>query len=771
MSGVYLILSRRRQLALSILLLLAWAIPVFAQDASSGRGEVKGRVIDAITRSPLPGASVQIDGSTRGAAADVRGAFVIGGLAPGEYGLRVSAIGYQTQMKTDVVVSTGKPTVVEVALFPAVVETEAVIVRPEYFPRSTESAVSTQTQSFEEIRRLPGGFEDVVRAVSILPGVAQAEPGRNDLVVRGGAPSENLYLVENLEVPNINHFGTQGASGGPLSLVNLDFVDGTSFSTGGFSARYGDRLSSILALELRSGRSDRVGGKGTISASQFGLNLEGPLGERGSFIFSGRRSYLDLIFQAAGFSFVPEYWDFLAKADYRFDRSNSVSVLALGAIDNVRQTNDDLDDRFDNSRVLANEQNQAIGSATWQHLLGPGFVDVTVGQVVVEYDMRQNDSLLNPIFTNRSTERETSLRSDLTWQLATRTKLQAGVQGKLIDFRADILVPRFTNSFGQQLEADSQFDTTGYKASAYLQWSQGFGRANAAIGARVDEFSLIDDGFAFSPRGSLAYDASSRTTLSAAVGRYYQSPSYVWLATIGENRGLKQAGANHYVVGIEHVVRDDTRVRLEFYLKNYFDYPASVTQPFLVMSNTGGGFGGKDDGFASFGLEALSSVGSGRARGIEISAQKKLSMIPCYGTLSFSYNESLFSGRDGVRRPGLYDQQWIGNIGGGYIFNQAWEISGKFRFASGTPYTPYNIDGSQSPEFYNTGRLKSNHSLDLRIDRRWNFQNWSMITYLDIQNVYNNPYNAAPRWNEREQRVEEDESIGLLPSIGISVEF
>ncbi len=762
--------TRWRQLVLLTFVLLAWAMPVLGQGAS-GRGEVRGTVIDATTRAPLPGASVQIDGTTRGAAADVRGAFVISSLAPGEYGLRVSAIGYQTQMKTDIVVSTGKPAVVEIELAPVVVESEAVIVRPEYFPRSPESAVSTQTQSFEEIRRLPGGFEDVVRAVSILPGVAQAEPGRNDLVVRGGAPSENLYLVENLEVPNINHFGTQGASGGPLSLVNLDFVDGTSFSTGGFSARYGDRLSSILALELRSGRSDRVGGKGTISASQFGLNLEGPLGERGSFILSGRRSYLDLIFQAAGFSFVPEYWDFLAKADYRFDRSNSLSVLALGAIDNVRQTNDDFDDRFDNSRVLANEQDQFVGSATWQRLLGPGFVDVTVGQVVVEYDMRQNDSLLMPIFTNRSTERETSLRTDLTWQVAERSKLQAGVQGKLIDFRADIFVPRFTGSFGQEVEADVQFDTTGYKASAYAQWSQGFGRINTTVGTRVDEFSLIADGFAFSPRASITYDVSSRTTLSAAIGRYYQSPSYVWLATIPENRELKQAGANHYIAGIEHVARDDTRLRLEFYLKNYFDYPASNTQPYLVMSNTGGGFGGKDDGFASFGLEALSSVGSGRARGIEFSAQKKLSAVPCYGTLSVSYNQAQFSGRDGVRRLGLYDQEWIANIGGGYVFNQAWEISGKFRFASGTPYTPYNADGSQSAAFYNSGRLKSNHSLDLRLDRRWNFRSWSMITYLDIQNVYNNPYNAAPRWNEREQKAEDDESIGLLPSIGISVEF
>ena len=184
-----------------------------------------------------------------------------------------------------------------------------------FFRRTPEQAVSVQRLSFEEIRRSPGGFEDVVRAVAVFPGVAQVSAGRNDLIVRGGAPSENIYVVDNLEIPNINHFGTQGSGGGPLSYINLDFVRETSFSTGGFGARYGDRLSSVLTIDLREGRTDRLGGKATISATQFGLNLEGPIGENGTFLVSARRSYLDLIFRASGFSFVPEYWDFFARGD------------------------------------------------------------------------------------------------------------------------------------------------------------------------------------------------------------------------------------------------------------------------------------------------------------------------------------------------------------------------------------------------------------------------------------------------------------------------
>ena len=204
----------------------------------------------------------------------------------------------------------------------AVIELEGVTVSSDVFENLPTEVNSVKKFSYEEIRRSPGGFEDVVRALSVLPGVARQSAGRNDLVVRGGAPSENLYIVDGLIVPNINHFGSQGSTGGPLSFINLDFVEETTFSTGGFQANYGDKLSSVLKIDLREGRKDRLGGKALVSASQFGLNLEGPVSENSNFIFSLRRSYLDFIFNAAGFNFVPEYYDLLTKYNYNIDKSN-----------------------------------------------------------------------------------------------------------------------------------------------------------------------------------------------------------------------------------------------------------------------------------------------------------------------------------------------------------------------------------------------------------------------------------------------------------------
>ncbi|MDZ7724455.1 MAG: carboxypeptidase regulatory-like domain-containing protein [candidate division KSB1 bacterium] len=290
---------------------ILFLICLFAGSISAA--DIVGTVTDVTTNQPMPAANIIILGTNYGAAAATDGSYRIEDVPPGIYSLRADVIGYTAVTKTDVVVTPVRPVTVNFELRQTVLEFGDITVRPDFFSESNDKPVSTQIQTSEEIRRLPGNFEDVVRAVSILPGVAQAQAGRNDLIVRGGAPSENLYVVDGIAVNNINHFGTQGASGGPQSFINLDYVQQTEFATGGFGVRYGDKLSSVLSIDLKEGREDRIGGELTLSATQFGLDLEGPLSRNGNFIFSARRSYLDFIFKANGFGFVPEYWDFLAK--------------------------------------------------------------------------------------------------------------------------------------------------------------------------------------------------------------------------------------------------------------------------------------------------------------------------------------------------------------------------------------------------------------------------------------------------------------------------
>lgn len=736
-------------------------------------GSIYGRILELSTKQPIPFANIVVIGTNLGAASDENGYYKIDNLPVNSYQLRASVIGYNSFTKTDVVVQTGKPTEINFELVPQTIELENVFVTSDYFRKDIIEVNSIRNFSYEEIRRSPGGFEDVIRALSVLPGVAQAENGRNDLIVRGGAPSENLYLINGIEVPNINHFGTQGASGGPLSYINLDFIRETSFSTGGFSALYGDRLSSVLNIELRDGREDKIGGKALVSATQFGLNLEGPITQNTNFIFSARRSYLDFIFKAADFSFVPEYYDVLFKLDFDPHSRDAFSFLFISAFDNVNYFNDTEDDRYDNSRILGTDQIQYVAGFTYRHLFKDGFFNLSLSRNYVDYDSQQNDSLLNPIFTNISKEEENSLRADLVFKLSKTSEINFGGTAKLIEADYDILFPTFVTSFGDTLPVTSLKTENNYtKFGLYANYNiLLFKRLNANLGLRSDLFTALNKELYFSPRLSLSYAVSDLTSINFSTGLYHQSPSYIWLEAFESNRDLKMIQVAQFVLGFDHKVAADALVEFEAFYKDYNDYPTSTVRPYLVLANTGAGFSGSDDNFSSFGLEPLVDVGFGKARGFELSVQKKLSDIPYYGILSFTYSQADYTSLDGVERPGSYDQNWLFNLSGGYKINEYWEVSSKFRYASGKPYTSFNSDGTQNVADYNTRRLKSSHSLDVRIDKRWYFPGWTLITYLDIQNIYNYKNVSGIRWDSREMKTVEASTIGILPSIGVSAEF
>jgi hypothetical protein len=747
-------------------------IPMVSSLAQTGI--ITGIVVDQSTQEPLPAANIQILGSTLGASTNTEGRFAIVGVPYGTHQVKASIVGYETVVLADIVVAAARAVDLRFELDESAIALEGVEVRANYFQRSPDAPVSVQKLSYEEIRRSPGGFEDVVRAISVLPGVALVSAGRNDLVVRGGAPSENLFTVDNIEIPNINHFGTQGSGGGPLSFINLDFVRETSFSTGGFGVRYGDRLSSVLNISLRDGRTDRLGGKATIAATQFGLNLEGPLGAGGTFLFSARRSYLDLIFKAAGFAFVPEYWDLTGRLNHRFDDHNEITFLVVGAIDDVTFFNRDADDRFSNSRVLGTAQRQYASGFSWRNLFSHGFASLTLSRSFIRYNGVQRDSLLRPVFANRSDEGETGLRGDVVYKISPVAELSFGASVKNARFVSNLALPGFVTTFGDTLSVQvNDYATRATKAASYVQVSgHPVEGVTLTLGGRAEYFDLTDRKLSFAPRGSIGYEFSPLTSVTFSAGSYYQSPSYIWLVANPANRGLKPIRADQYILGVEHLLQADLKVRVEGFLKEYKDYPASKERPYLVLANTGGGFGGSDDNFASFGLDHLVSGGEGRAYGIELLIQKKLSEVPLYGLASVTLSRSRFTALDGVERPGSFEQDLIINLTAGYQFDERWEASMKFRFATGRPYTPFTTTGSQNVAEYNSLNVDPLHGLDIRVDRRWNFTGWNLIAYVDIQNIYNYKNTGSVRWNARERRAElNDSSIGILPSIGVSAEF
>jgi len=767
-------------------------IPVLSTAQDSARGRIEGVVTDAVSKEPLAGVNIIVIDTERGASTDLNGAYYIDKLTAGTYRLEISYVGYVSQKLTDIIVSNTKPAVVNVQLIEQILEADNIVVTAGYFVEETMTAPSTVGLNREEIRRFPGGFEDVVRTVSTLPGVAiNYTGGRNDLLVRGGGPSENLFVINNIEVPNINHFGTQGTSSGSLSFVNLDFVENVSFSTGGFSAEYGDKMSSVLSLDMSSGRRDKIGGKALVSATQYGMNLEGPLGPHGDFIFSARQSYLDLIFKAAGLPFIPVYTDFNLLFNYDLSDKDKLFVIGLSALDNVDRDLSSQENRVKNAGIMDNTQDQYIGGLNYRHLMNKGYLDITLNYNSYQYHFNQINEFGEKYFDSRARENEFGLKAQYFTGLSNSLSLLSGLSARFVTIDNNtVFADTIYNNSGQRVPVSSlgipqntAINAEGNKYAAFLKTNWDIAHhLSMDLGLRLDYYPFLKNALYFAPRLNLKYKFTPNLSIKGSLGQYYQSPSYVWMVN-DANRALKALQNNMAILGMDYLWSDDLRMSVETFYKKYESLPTGTitgVNDYLVITNTGTVYGGREDNFQSFGYFPLVSNASGQAYGIEWLLQKKYSTIPCYGQISLAYSKSEYTAGNGLTYPGQFDQQFILNIAGGYKFNENWEVSSKFRYFSGVPFTPVyrpedNTENPGSiqnlPDEYLSDRLNTQGILDIRVDRYFNFNAWRLVVFLDVQNVLNNRYEIIPRYDFWEDKVITNNSIGILPSIGISAEF
>lgn len=755
-------------------------------------GWIQGTVIDETVKQPLVGANIVIPGLLRGASTDEKGKFVIEKLEPGTYQLEVSYVGYITVIKTDIIVRAGKPTIVNFEMKSQPLQGDVVEVVAGYFVQELSVDPGRTSLNREEIRRFPGGFEDVVRTIATLPGVAiNNGGGRNDLLVRGGGPAENLFVVNNIEVPNINHFGTQGTSSGSLSFINLDLIENVDFSAGGFGPEYGDKMSSVVSLKLSEGRNDRLSSKFLISATQFGLNLEGPLSKKGSFIFSARRSYLDFIFKAAGLPFTPVYTDVNLIGKFEISPSVQLSFLSLLALDGIDRLTKSEKDLVINAGVMGNNQRQLINGANLRYLMKNAYLDITFQANLYAFRFNQKDENLSQYFSSHSDEWEYGVKFSYTRKLPSLGSFTVG---------GGVKIPSIEST---TIFADSIYDKNGRKIAyselglpkellasktvrkdfGFVKWEIPiFSRLITSLGFRTDRYDFIDQKTVFAPRFSAKYQLNDRQSLRFSYGHYYQAPSYVWTLT-PSNRSLKALKNEMIIAGWDFLPRKDVLLKAEFYHKTYSSLPTGTipgVNDYLVQTNTGLAFGGRDDNFVSFGFYPMTSVGTGVAYGGEIQLQKKFSEIPLYGQISISVGKSEVTAANGKTYPAQFDQRFIFNISAGYQLGKKWELGGKFRYFTGAPYTPVYIPEKNPvnpgfiqnlPEEYLSKRLPAGHHLDLRVDRYFYSGNKRFILYLDVQNVYNYKIPILPSYNFWEKKIVRSNAIGLLPSIGFSAEF
>ncbi len=769
--------SRRARgfLAAALILLACLAALAPTAAAQGGLGTLTGRVVNRLTREGIADATLEVLGTGLRARTVGSGRFTIAAVPPGTVTLRVVAVGYAPQTTGEIAIGSGRPVPLLIELEPRAIDLGTLTAAAER-GGALGNASSTASLGRDETRRAPGVQEDIVRAVALLPGVGVTSAGRNDLVVRGGSAAENLFLIDGLEVPNVNHFGSQGATGGPVSLLPIDLVRGATFASAPPSVAYGDRTASATAITLREGNEERWAGQVNLSATGVGAIGEGPVGN-GSVVAGVRRSYLDLLFRALDFSFLPTYWDGTLKATQRLGPHNTLSLLAMGAWDDISFLTDSADQRLDNARILGSNQRTVVIGLTWQHAMPRGALTLTLGHTRASFDSRQVDTLGATIFAAASREAEHSIRADLLLAPRSSLELRVGAVGRIAPaLRYQLALPGALRLDGSGLPQPLAVDTTiaANRAAAYVegQWRLAEGWRLTA-GLRADRYGWLNGTLRVSPRLGAAWQLSPTTTFTLSAGRTIQPPPFVWLAgDPGNAARLRPWSADQATAGTR-LTLGATTVQMEGYLKRYRDYPARSFRRQAVL--TPSGFEDALDDIP-FGLEPLQSVGRGRAWGIELLVQRRLDRLPVYGLASLTLARSRFTPLDGVERPGAFDAPVIATALAGWRPTPRLEVSGKVRVSSGALTTPFVASGpaAGTPDFSQYlagGRLPTFAALDLRVDRRWSFRRTQLTLYLDVQNVTDRENTSRYQWNLRERIVEPNTSVGRLPSIGMTFDF
>ena len=782
-------------------------------------GTISGHVSNEYTNEPIPYANVLIQGTTIGTTSDENGTFRLENLNPGVYNLEVSFIGYKKATLFEIEVTNARTAFVNVTLKEDVEQLEELVITTSGFEKNDESPVSLRSIGVNEIKRSPGGNRDISRVVRSLPGVASTPSFRNDIIIRGGAPGENKYYLDGIEVPNINHFQTQGSSGGPVGLINVDFIDKVNFYSGAFPANRGNTLSSVFEFIQKDGREDKLSFNGIVGASDLGATLEGPIGENTTFIASARRSYLQYLFSVLNLPFLPIYNDFQLKVKHKFNDKNVLTVIGLGAIDNFKlnldapensktQEEKEYSEYILNIIPVSEQWNYAIG-AKYEHYRDNGFYTIVISRnmlnnTTVKYANNDDSNPDNLITNYLSQEIENKLRLENFMFTDGSYKINYGVNYEYAKY--------YVNDF-DKIVTQIGLETRNFTSTLFLNKWGLFGqisknyfsdRLGLSFGFRMDANDYSKDMNnllnQFSPRFSLSYNFTSSFSFNFNTGIYYQLPPYTVLGyrdsetyeLENKNNGVTYIRNDQIVAGFEYIIKNNSRFTIEGFYKKYKDYPFLIEDS-ISLANLGADFG-------IIGNAPISPISEGRSYGVELLGQQKL-FKGFYGIAAYTFVISEFKDKYGNYVPSSWDNRHLVSLTGGKKFNKNWELGIRWLFTGNSPYTPYNVEETVKKENWdvrgygvnnfdelNSKRTGPYHQLDVRVDKKYFFKKWSLNLYLDIQNLYNfqlkkqdyidvvKDANGKPITNPNNPdyyipKFIEDISGTVLPTVGIIIEL
>lgn len=799
------------RLFLLIVFFLASLLTAFSQ------GIIRGKVINKVNNQPIAFANVIVLNTESGAISDENGTYEITNVPAGLYNVRASFVGFKSRTAFEVQVTLSRSVQLDFELEEDASELSEVVVSSE-FSRSEETPLSVRKLNSNEIERYPGGNRDISKVIQALPGVASTPSFRNDILIRGGAPNENKFFIDEIEVPVINHFATQGSSGGPVGILNVNLIKNVDLIAGGFPANRMDALSSFFEIQLKEGRRDKMATQLTLGASELTLSNQGPIGEKTTYLLSARRSYLQGLFKLLGLPFLPTFNDFQLKTITKINDKSELTFIGVGAVDKFALNQDIPDDETEEERenrlylldvLPVQDQWNYVTGLKLKRFRENGFWTFVLSRNMLnnyseKYTANDESSPDNLLFNYLSQESENKFRAENSiFQRGFTVKY--GINYEFSRYYIQNFDRSTLANTGEviNVESTSKFNLYGAFVSASKHVNDE--RLLITGGIRMDGADFGETAKnplnQFSPRVSFSYQLKPNLFVTANAGIYYQKPSYTVLGykdsegePINQLNDVRFIRNSQLIAGIEWLIRDkNRRFTAEAFYKKYSNYPSSVRNG-ISLANLGADFG-------VIGNEPVESNSEGRAYGVEMLAQQRL-FNDFYGIASLTLVRSEFTNPNTEGYiPSSWDNRFIISLTAGKRFGSDWEIGARWRFLGGSPYTPYDYEESSLISTWdlrnqpildysqiNAIRLKGFHQLDLRLDKKYYFKKWSLNWYVDIQNVYNFQAEQPPllvpvRDTEGKIFVDpndpsryqlkylENPAGSILPTVGIIVDF
>lgn len=755
---------------------------------------VRGTIVDAETRIGLPGANIVVLNTDPllGATTDEKGLFTISAVPVGRHTLRITFVGYKPVVIPEILVSSGKQSVINAELEELVMTAGEVEIKAAYDkdkPLNAMALVSARSFSVEESRRYAGSVDDPLRAASNFAGVAaNAGVNSNQIMIRGNSPKGLLWHLEGVDIPNPNHFAFVGNSGGGFTIFSSQVLANSDFFTAAFPAQYGNALSGVFDMHFRNGNNNRYEFGIQLGVQGLDVAAEGPFSRKhsASFLFNYRYSVLAFLryIDPSLKNSLPEFQDMSFKIHVPAGKAGTFSLLGIGGISGIRSVpeEDSADWNTLDDRAKSNLNNK-MGAAALVHMIylsRASFLRTTLSATYNDIVFNENQMVtpdsLRPVDSIKHRNYRLAAAVTMNNKFGSRYTLRTGVGYSQVFYNIDMQsVNPFTGLFGPVGKGDGNTGLLQAFTEARTDLSNSF---SLTLGLYFQYFTM-NRHYALEPRVAGSWQISRRHALSAGYGMHSQAEDIgVYLAEVPAssgnivrpNRNLNLSRSHHFVLGYDFSIRPDMRFKAEAYYQYLYGIPVMAGSFYSLINSTGGYFS-----------DSLVNEGTGRNIGIELTFEKFLTK-QYYYLATLSLFDSKYRGGDGVVRNTRFNSNFVVNLLGG----KEWTIRKKNLFGvnlkavvtGGEYYVPVNLEQSialhrevPDEEHAYEIRLPAFFYIDLTLTYRTNHRKFSGIWAIQIRNLLNQRPVVGYHYNDFNQTIETERSLGIIPLISYKIEF